>query len=108
MFLKNGKHFLFWLNAAWIGKVEINDIADLFQVKSQMLELVDFPQTGKRFLGIVVMTMPLTFCRREQPDTLLVTNGTLGHPGLLCQITDPHTLIHRFTPKHDVNVIFVV
>ena len=28
--------------------------------------------------------------------------------GLLCQITDPHTLLHHFSSKHDVNVTFVV
>ena len=46
VFSENGKDFLFWLNAAWIGKVEINDVADLVQAQSELLELVDFPQAG--------------------------------------------------------------
>jgi hypothetical protein len=108
VFSENGKDFLFWLNAAWIGKGEINDVADLVQAQSELLELVDFPQASKRFLALVVVTVPLTLCGREQPDTLIVANGTLGHSGLLCQITDPHTLLHHFSPKHDVNVTFVV
>ncbi len=84
----------FRLHAAGVGEVKIDDIADFFQAQAQLLELVDFLQAGKRHFGVVMLALAFTLTRRNQPNALVVANGTRRDVRTLRKFTNAHTVIH--------------
>jgi hypothetical protein len=65
MMAQDGQHFLFGFDATRVSEIQINDISDLIEAETELLELVDFPQTSQGLLGVIVLAGAFTFAGGE-------------------------------------------
>src|SRR5947209_5106920 len=86
MLAQDGENFLFWLSSTRVSEIEVDDVMDFIQAESKLLKLVNFAQTGKRLLAVVVLAVAFTLTWRDQPNAFVVANGAWSYPSSFCQI----------------------
>src|SRR5689334_2245942 len=95
MLAQDGEYFPFRFSATWVYEIEVDNAMYFVQAESKFLQLINFPQAGKRFFGIVVLAVSLTLTGREQPYALVIAHSAWGDLSPFCQFTYAHAVIHR-------------
>src|SRR5690349_17036482 len=95
MLAQDGEYFPFRFSATWVYEIEVDNATYFVQAESKFLQLINFPQAGKRLFGIVVLAMSLTLTGWEQPYALVIAHSAWSDLGSFCQFTYAHTVTHR-------------
>ena len=87
MLAQDGEDFLFWLYSTRVNEIEVDDVAYFIQAESELLQLVNFLQAGKRLLCVVVLAVAFTLTWRDQSNAFVVSNGAWSYLCSFRQIT---------------------